>query len=55
MMLCRRETESGDTRGDPKLLGWKFHELDYEVSNQMGRVRGIDYARPYLPVPWVIK
>jgi hypothetical protein len=32
----------------------RLHELDFEITTQMGRVRGINYSLPYLALPWTL-
>jgi hypothetical protein len=33
----------------------RIHELEFEMTCQLGRVRGINYSLPYLALPWTIR
>lgn len=32
----------------------RVYELDFELTTQLGRVRGLNYSLPYLALPWTI-
>ena len=56
LLLLRRETIDGKPCG-PDVAHrsvFRLHELNFEINEQVGRVRGIDLSTPLLPLPWTI-
>lgn len=41
-------------RGQEGSGAHRLQELDFDINAQVGRVRGVDFSRPYLPLPWTI-
>jgi len=60
LLLLRRETEDGrpcpsKTYDQNQHCVERLHELEFELTCQLGRVRSINYSLPYLALPWTIR
>jgi len=61
LLLLRRELFEDRTAVDPTAAVMaehqsveRIHEMDYEVNNQLGRLRGFGPSTPLLPLPWTV-